>query len=77
MYDKVIITTQDYFGPATERFVSRQIRNHFHIEPEQLTKKDLGELITWLTLTLSHLTEDTTLVEQYKSELGSLVQVAG
>jgi hypothetical protein len=47
LYDDVIEVVKPYMGPASERFVSRQITGHLSIEESQLTRKHLEELAKW------------------------------
>jgi hypothetical protein len=72
MYEKVVRVTHVYLGPAADRFIGRQIENHLKKQPQQLSAKDLVELIDWLRLSLSMLTEDKEIVEEYTRELYKL-----
>lgn len=72
LYDKVVRITYDYLGPAADRFVTRQIRNHLHKEPEQLKKNDLKSLIDWIKIAMSLLSNDDRLVARYVAELQEL-----
>ena len=40
LYDKVVRITHVYLGPAADRFIARQVENHLHKEPEQLSLDD-------------------------------------
>lgn len=72
LYEKVVSTTHEYLGPAADRFVTRQIRNHLHKNPEELKKRDLAKLIDWIGLAMSLLSEDSELVQRYLSSLKRL-----
>lgn len=72
LYNEVVVVTYDYLGPAADRFVSRQIKNHLHKEPEQLRKKDLKNLIDWIKIAMSLLSDEDTLVAKYIAELQAL-----
>jgi hypothetical protein len=61
-------------GPAADRFISRQIRNHLHIEPESLNKKDLRRLIDWLKLAMGLLTSEQKIVDEYVRQVRSLIR---
>lgn len=67
--DEVLEISQDYLGPAAERFLDRQILTHLKKSPEKLTENDLKSLIDWLKLSLALLTENTGLVEDYVQRL--------
>lgn len=72
LYDKVVRITHVYLGPAAERFIARQVENHLHKSPEQLTSADLVGLIDWIKAVVSLLTEDNEIVEEYAAELQKL-----
>ncbi len=72
IYSKVVETTHVYLGPAADRFIARQVQNHLHKRPEQLTKADLHKLIDWIQIAVSLLTEDSDIIEDYIHELRSL-----
>ena len=72
IHERVVKVTQVYLGPAADRFIARQIENHLKKQPQDLSAKDLVELIDWLKLSISMLTEDKEIVEEYTKELYKL-----
>lgn len=64
--------TEDYLGPAGERFIRRQITAHLDIQPEKLDRKNLSKLIDWLSIAFAMLTSNTTDVESFKRDLKRL-----
>lgn len=72
IYHEVVGITYEYLGPAADRFVTRQIRNHLHKNPEQLQPKDLQQLLDWMRLAMGLLSDDKQLVELYIRELEQL-----
>ena len=72
VYDQVISITHKYLGPAANRFIARQVENHLHKPPEDLSSRDLRKLIDWIRVAVSLLTEDSELVEHYINELKKL-----
>jgi hypothetical protein len=72
VYDCVVDITHDYLGPAADRFIDRQVRNHLHKEPEEITKKDLSRLVDWIQIAVSLLTDDAQVVEEYIKQLQQL-----
>ena len=48
VYDQVVRITHVYLGPAADRFIARQVENHLHKPPQDLTKNDLKSLIDWI-----------------------------
>lgn len=69
LIDQVLEVSQDYLGPAADRFVDRQIATHLKKRPEKMTRQDLNKLIDWIKLSFALLTNDTKLVEQYTNRL--------
>jgi hypothetical protein len=69
LYTEVVDVTYDYLGPAADRFVTRQIRSHLGKAPEQLRKRDLRDLISWIKIAMSLLTDDEQLVNKYVTDL--------
>ena len=74
VYEQAVRITHAYLGPAAERFVDRQVRNHLHKEPEDITEKDLSLLMRWIRLAVALLTDDSQIVEEYIGQLERLVQ---
>jgi hypothetical protein len=54
LYKKAVKVSEEYLGPAGERFIRRQITTHLLIEPEQLKKQDLPQLAEWPLLHETH-----------------------
>jgi len=69
LVDQILEISQDYLGPAADRFVERQISMHLKKRPETLTKQDVYKLIDWIKLSFALLTNDTGMVEQYAQRL--------
>ena len=74
LYEQVVRVTHVYLGPAADRFISRQVQNHLHKEPRDLSKADLRILIDWIRVAVSLLTEDSELIEEYTAHLEQLIQ---
>lgn len=72
LYQRVVETTHTYLGPAAERFIARQVQNHLHKPPEELTHADLSRLVDWIRLAVSFLTEDSQIIEEYVRQLNLL-----
>lgn len=73
LYEKVVQTTHVYLGPAADRFIARQVQNHLHKRPEQLSQHDLARLIDWIQIAVSLLTEDSDIIEDYVAALRELI----
>ena len=72
LYDEVVGITYDYLGPAADRFVARQIRNHLQKEPNQLERKDLKKLIDWIQLAMGLISDDAKVISRYITDLKKL-----
>ena len=47
LFDSALEVAKQYMGPAAEKFMNRQIKEHLGIEPANLTADKLPELATW------------------------------
>jgi hypothetical protein len=72
IYTEVVRITHSYLGPAADRFITRQVHNHLHKSPEELTQKDLLKLIDWIRIGVSMLTDSSEIVEEYIRQLQKL-----
>lgn len=71
---QLLEVSEDYLGPAAERFLDRQIATHLHKKPENITRQDIPKLSDWLKLSFALLTEDTGLVEEYVHRLSLIAE---
>lgn len=74
LYTQVVTITYDYLGPAADRFVMRQIRNHLEKDPEQLQRKDLRQLIDWIQLAMRLISSDKEAIDNYMADLEALTR---
>jgi len=74
LYDQVVRVTHVYLGPAADRFIARQVQNHLHKAPEDLSHGDLIKLIDWIRIAVSLITEDAEIVEEYTQQLRRLAE---
>lgn len=72
LYDEAVEITEEFLGPAGERFLNRQIVTHLNIEPEELERKHLQQLVEWVRLTFAVLTDDANHVEAFSKRLLAL-----
>lgn len=77
LYDEVVRVTHVYLGPAADRFIDRQVQNHLHKSPKELSQTDLSRLIDWIRAAVSLLTEDSEIVEEYTRQLERLTRSPG
>ncbi len=73
-YKQVISIVNDYLGPASERFVKRQIEFHLNKQnPEDLTKEEVLKLAESTSTALSLLTKDKQSVKDVSTRISKLV----
>jgi hypothetical protein len=53
LYEQAVEVSEEYLGPAGERFIRRQIATHLNIKPERLDKKNLPTLVNWSSIPCS------------------------
>ena len=72
LYLQAVKLSEEYLGPAGERFMRRQISTHLGIEPESLSKRDVPKLVDWTGLAFSLLTSNRQEIEGFTTRLLSL-----
>ena len=72
VYQLAVEISHDYLGPAAERFLQRQIQFHLQKDPSDLTVDDLPELSEWVKVSISVLTEDKDLVDDFANRILNL-----
>lgn len=72
IYNEIVGITKDYLGPASERFVSRQIDFHLKKKPEELTLEDVPKIAEWIKASMAMLTKDPKVVEEASSRIAKL-----
>jgi hypothetical protein len=72
LYQEVVSITQEYLGPAANRFVDRLINFHLNKKPEELTAKDIAKLSEWIKVSLGMLTEDKAIIDDCQKRIMQL-----
>ncbi len=72
LYKDVVNITRDYLGPASERFIDRQIQSHLNKDPGQLTGRDIAVLIAWSKIAMALLTNNDEIVDEFANRLNAL-----
>ncbi|HUP26410.1 MAG TPA: hypothetical protein VM124_02050 [Candidatus Limnocylindrales bacterium] len=72
IYDHAVRISEEYLGPAGERFIRRQISTHLGINPEDISEKDISKLVDWASIAFALLTSDTNEVHGFTQGLLSL-----
>lgn len=63
-YGKVLEITEDYLGPAAERFINRQVSTHLKKNPEDIESSDIPMLAIRIRSGLLVLTHDQIVVDE-------------
>jgi hypothetical protein len=63
-YRQVVSITEEFLGPAAERFVNRQIEFHLGKSPETIDRNDIPRLKETLDAALGLLVKDEAVVDQ-------------
>jgi hypothetical protein len=72
IYHRVLTITEDYFGPAAPRFISRLVTNHLGKPAAKLTSSDIPQLVVWIRLAATVITDNELLVAEYLQRLEKL-----
>lgn len=73
-YQQLVDITNDYLGPASERFIQRQVETHLNKKPEDVTKEDVQKLVEWVRIAIALLTEDGKMVDNYVESIKKIAQ---
>ena len=71
-YSKILKITEDYLGPAADRFLNRQINVHLRKSPSEITKNDVHMVAVLIRSRLVVLTQDQRVVDEAFKRLTSL-----
>jgi hypothetical protein len=76
LFDQVVDVTEEYLGPAAQRFVARQVSFHLGKNPEELVPNDIPQLVEWSQATLAMLTSDKDMIEEFATKVTELGEQA-
>jgi hypothetical protein len=76
VYQQVLLITEDYLGPASGRFLDRQISFHLGKNPQELTEADVPKLAEWLKVAIEVLTASQQLVDEFDARIRQISEVA-
>lgn len=69
VYQEVVAVTDQYLGPAAERFIARQVETHLNKKPDELNAEDIVKLVDWVKIAVALLTEDAKTVDDFTQSL--------
>jgi hypothetical protein len=72
IYNHVLTITEDYLGPAAPRFLSRLATNHLNKPASRITRADLPQLVVWIKLAATIITDNEAVVTEYLMRLENL-----
>lgn len=73
-YRQVVSVTEEFLGPAAERFVNRQIEFHLGKTPETIGRDDIPKLKETLSATLGLLVKDETVVAEAMRKFNLIIK---
>lgn len=76
LYLRIVEVSEEFLGPAGERFMRRQVETHLAIKPENITAKHLPQLVDWTRLMFAMMTNDSKIVDDFSKRLLDLAQTA-
>lgn len=62
--ENIIKVMNDYLGPASERFVDRNIEGHLNKKPEELSKEDIAKLANWIKISLGVISSSAEIAQE-------------
>lgn len=74
LYDQIIRISEEFLGPAGERFMRRQIEAHLTVRPEDIEPKHIPKLVDWVQLMFAMITDDTKIVNDFTNQLLGLAK---
>jgi hypothetical protein len=72
LYQSVLQIATGYLGPASERFIRRQVNQHLSKDPEALSRKDMQELANWVHTSIGPSVADPKVAEEFRQKLLAL-----
>ena len=72
---QLVRITQEYLGPAAERFIDRLVDAHLHKAPAELSANDIPQLSEWIKVSLGLLTNDKNLIDECQKRILKLAKV--
>lgn len=71
-YQKVVDITEEYLGPAADRFIRRQCEFHLNKSAEQINKRDLPKLAYGVGIALGLLVDDKETVNKAVKQISTI-----
>jgi hypothetical protein len=71
-FEAIVSVTEKYLGPASERFIKRQIEFHLQKDPKTINKSDVESLKDNVGVALGLLVNDRVLVDQAVKDIESI-----
>ncbi len=73
-YQDVVTVTEEFLGPAAERFINRQIEFHLEKAPKTINRADVLVLRDSLRVALGVLISDKSIIDQAVTKFDNLVK---
>jgi hypothetical protein len=72
VYQRVLRISEDYLGPAAPRFLGRLVSGHLGKPATRISRHDLPDLIVWIRLAATLITDNEALINEYMQRLEQL-----
>jgi hypothetical protein len=72
LYQSVLQIATGYLGPASERFIRRQVNQHLYKDPEALSRKDIPELANRVHISIGPSVADPKVADEFRLKLLAL-----
>ncbi|MBX4199326.1 hypothetical protein KW789_00305 [Candidatus Saccharibacteria bacterium] len=69
LYNQIVSVTEEYLGPAADRFVGRLVDFHLHKNPGEVSLDDIPKLSEWIKVSLGLLTDDKRMVDECERKI--------
>ena len=76
LYTQLVHLSEEFLGPAGERFIRRQVETHLAISPEDIQPKDIPQLVDWIRLMFAMITNDQKIVDDFTRRLNKLAEIS-
>lgn len=72
LHTQLVEISEEFLGPAGERFINRQIETHLDIKPEKIRNNQIQQLVGWTSVAFALLTNNRQERQEFKASLQKL-----
>ncbi len=71
-FSKIVEVIRNYLGPASERFIVRQLDFHLKRKEKVIYESEVERIADWSAVALSMITQDKAMIQRCKKEISGL-----